>query len=251
MAKITVLNIVQRVLEAIGHSPVQNVADTPSAKKVLRIAEEVFYQEQAYGDWPHNRFAGRLVSLGDTNRPTTLVIPEDITSLDEFKYQYVEGSGRIKFEELEQVADPRDFLDMVLARDSTESNVQVVKVPASEPVDIFVYNDRRPRFWTTFDDRYVVADSYNQEIETTLQGSKTVITGTREQRWSSLGDAYPPMPPAMFPYFLSRVTAVAAERLNEEAAASDREAEFRGRAYFRQQGRVTKQSPRKKKRGRT
>ena len=250
MAKLTLLEIVQNVIEAIGANPVNDLNDTPTSRRITKFAKEVYEQERVYGQWPHLKFIGQLTGLGDTNQPTVMKIPDAVSDVDIVRYQYTDDNGNVRKPIITHIEDPQEFLELTLSRNSADSNVEVKNVPSEDTISIFVYNDREPKYWTTFDDDYIVMDAYDSSVEATLQGSKSVVTGLKETDWTVDKAFVPDLPSDMFPYYLSRVIVVSAERLTEEVAASDRQAEQRGRAYVRFEGGKTDVKYRKKKFGR-
>ena len=119
---------------------------------------------------------------------------------------------------------------------NTDSTIEEAVVPAVDTVNIFVYNDRNPTYWTSFDGVHVVCDAYDNTVSTTLTTGRTLVTGKRETAWDDTNEFVPDLPTEMFPYFLSRCTVVANERLADKAAGVDRQAEQRGRSHIRNKG---------------
>ena len=250
MAKRTLLEMVQSILSSMGSDEVNNIADTHQATRIVKIIREVYEQEAAYGDWPHLKFIGQLEGLGDSNQPTVMKIPTEVNYVDKIRYEEVDDAGNKSFPEICFYEDPQDFLDIVLERNTTDTNVEEKQVPSVDNVKVFVYNDRNPTICTTFDDEYLVFDAYDNTVGSTLIASKSLVNGKRETTWTDDNAFVPDLPSKMFPYLLSRATVVANERLAEKAAVSDRQAENRGRNYVRRNGGKTDVKHRKKKYGR-
>jgi hypothetical protein len=70
-------------------------------------------------------------------------------------------------------------------------------------VPLFITNNAAPSYWTSFDDKHIVFDSYNADVDTTLQSSKCYCYGEREPEWTSTDEFIPDIPAKMFPYFVS------------------------------------------------
>ncbi len=228
---------------------VQNVGDTHEATRVLKIIKEVYEQEIAYGDWDHLKFLGQITGLSDVTSPTALKIPDNVAYIEKFRYEKIVDS-RKAYPKITHIEDPQEFLDIVLSRDNTASEIEEVVVPAVDTVNIFVYNDRNPSYWTSFDGVHVVCDAYDNTVSTTLTTGRTLVTGKRETTWSATNSFVPDLPTEMFPYFLSRCTVVANERLADKAAGVDRQAEQRGRSRLRNNGDKTDERHKEKKHGR-
>jgi len=250
MAKMTLLEIVQHTVDAISGNKVNGISDTPVAERVTKIAQEVYEQEMAYGDWPHQHFIGQLTGLGDTTMPTSMKIPDAVADVDEIRYKYTDDSGNEKRPVITHIEDPREFLDLVWSRTSSDSNVEEKNVVSDDTITVLVYNDRQPEYWTSFDDEYVVFDAYDASVSTTLASANSLVTGRKDTAWSTDGAYTPDMPAHMFPYYLSRCIVVASERITEEVASSDREAAQRGRTHIRFREGKTDVKPRKKNYGR-
>ena len=174
MAKMTLLQMVQEILEAIDENPVNDISDTPAASKVSKIVRQVYDQEFAYGDWPHLRYIGQLTGLGDVTKPTVLKIPDAVARLEEVRYKYTDDNGNLRHPVITHIEDPQEFLDLVMSRTSSDSEVETCIVPSVDTVSVLVYNDRQPKYWTTFDDEYIVMDAYDSTVEASLQGANTL-----------------------------------------------------------------------------
>lgn len=55
--------------------------------------------------------------------------------------------------------------------------------PNGNQLSIFWRKDRSPQHWTTFDDHTILFDSYDAEVENTLQNIKTVCWGEMASQW--------------------------------------------------------------------
>lgn len=73
----------------------------------------------------------------------------------------------------------KDFVDMVNLRNPDDDNI-VTMLYGPDNVSLRILNDRRPTYWTSFDDEYVVFDSWNSEDETTITANKTQVFLTKE-----------------------------------------------------------------------
>lgn len=250
MAKMTLLQMVQETLLANKMDNVTDITETPDSVRVSKIIRQVYDQEFASGDWDHLKYIGRLEGLGDATKPTSLKIPDNVDYIDVVRYQYTDDNGDIRKPIIDYVADPQEFLEEVLSRRTTDTEVVTSQVPSEDVAEIFVYNDREPTFWTTFDGEHIVMDAYDSTVDSTLQGSKTLVTGKRETTWTEDNTFVPDMPSDMFPQFLSRCIVVAAEREADKPASVDRQAENRLRPRQRRSGGKTDVQHRKQNWGR-
>jgi hypothetical protein len=60
-----------------------------------------------------------------------------------------------------------------------------------DTIDFRYRNDKAPEYYTSFDDRQIVFDSYDADVDSTLQKSKTICFGLKESSWTK-SDAFVP-----------------------------------------------------------
>lgn len=62
-------------------------------------------------------------------------------------------------------------------------------------IELIIRNNRNPTYWTSFDDKHIVTDSYNMYIEDTIQANKTQCFGfvVNTFRWEHRDDFVPEM----------------------------------------------------------
>lgn len=55
-------------------------------------------------------------------------------------------------------------------------------------IELIIRNDTAPTFWTSFDDKFIVTDSYDKRVENTLQASKSQGIGFAMPKWRHVDD---------------------------------------------------------------
>ncbi len=95
------------------------------------------------------------------------------------------------------IKTPEDFLQLLSNRKSTHPNVKTV-VDASG-VELLIIDDKAPEFYTSFDDEWLVFDSYNKHVDDTLQKSKTQAIAYIFPNWVHSDSAIPDLPDEAFP----------------------------------------------------
>jgi len=68
---------------------------------------------------------------------------------------------------------------------------------------LYIRNDKNPRYYTSFDDQYIICDSYDASVDTTLQTNKTRCWGTVTPTFSLTDDFVPDIDEVLFPYLLA------------------------------------------------
>ena len=200
--KMTLLEIVQSVLSSLDSDPVNDINEV-EADQIALVAREVYNELAAYADWAKDKVTTQLESVIDVNRPNYLKIPDDIIDIQELHYEStLDGETKRTMREL-TYCTPNDFLNKVFGRDITQT--EVIEVEDFEGWDMWIYNERPPTYYTSFDDTYIITDAYDSEVETTLHSEKSVVNATRSKTFLLANNFIPPMPPDQFPAYLARV----------------------------------------------
>lgn len=170
----TVLELVQDVLTEMGGDEVNSIEDTIEAGDVATIMRQVYAEMVDEFSLPSTKTLQALTGLGDPDLPNFMQIPDDVYNIEFIKYDCrTDASANKDYRELTYLA-PNEFLTMVTSNPSTDTtNYQVVQWDANVPMVINKVTS--PTYWTTFDDNYIVFDSYNSAVDDTLQSSKSII----------------------------------------------------------------------------
>lgn len=213
--KLTLLEIVQDILNDLNSDSVNSINDTEESLQAAQIVKTTYLEMMADRDWPHLRSLIQLNAVSDTARPTYLQLPVNVRRLDIIKYNKRKSTDtKDKFEDV-KYQEPDSFLRLVNSRD--ESQATIVEATDSSGVKIKVYNDRAPQYWTSFDDEYIVMDAYDSAVDSTLQASKTQCVAYVDPSWSNLDTAIPDLPSEAFPSLLAEAKSTAFVMLKEVA----------------------------------
>lgn len=227
--KLTLLEIVESVLSAMDSDPVNSISDTEEAGQIAQVAEEIYYQliNDTNKDWAFLKKIRELESVSDSDRPTYLKIPDNVSEIYWIKYNVTNSADtNTKYRELKYL-NPDEFIDMCHSRNSSESNV--VSVTGFNSVEFFIKDDEHPHFWTSFDDEYIVTDSYNSDEESTHQASRSVIYALEEPTFTQNDDFVPDLPSKMFPTYLAQVKTASFFYFKQLENPLDNRASKRGR----------------------
>ena len=209
--KLSLLDMVQDILSDMDSDEVNGIDDTQESLQVAQIVKSTYFELISRRDWPHLKELFKLESSGDNTKPTHTKIPSKIEEVRAINYNKRQLSdSKDKYEEVLYMS-PEVFLTHTNARSSDASNVTTVEDFSG--VTLFVVNDAGPQFWTSFDDEYIVFDSYDNEVDSTIQTSKTQCHGLRQPSWSMVDDFIPDLPIDAFPLLLAEAKSVAQFRL--------------------------------------
>lgn len=207
MAKLTLLEIVQDILNDTDSDSVNSINDTVEGLQVAQIVKTSYFEMIANRNWPHLKRTIRLEDVLDVNKPTHLKVPVRVKELISFNYNKIKPENdRDRYESLLYL-QPEDFLERNNNRNSLDDNI--VQVTDFGGVTLLIRNDQQPIFFTTFDDEHIVTDSFDLDIETTLQASNTQCLVYEEPVWSTDDSFIPDLPSEAFPALLEEAKSTA------------------------------------------
>lgn len=231
MSKLTVLKIVQKVLTSMESDEVESINDTTEAEDVASIAQDVYMDMTTWDEWPHQQSVGHLLGLSDTEHPTALALEDDNISVINIKYK-VEDSPAV-YRTIKYV-DPATFLEHGYSLATQIDRAVPVKDVTDDNLIYYVTQDRDPEYYTTFDDKHLIFNSYNKEKDTTLQGSKSVVLAEKMPVFLLEDEFIPDLPIDMMSMFLSEVRANCHIWLKQQQSPKDEKRVLRGLSRSRQ-----------------
>lgn len=171
----TLLSLVQDVLNEMDGDEVNSISDTAEALQVANYFKVVYENMMANRNWPHTRTAASITGRADSNFPTHMILNEDVKELISVYYDK-RGSGetRRKYEKV-KYKDPDEFLHILNTRNNDDTNVVVVSDDSG--IELLIRNDKHPEYFTSFDETNLIFDSYDSDVDTTLQDSKVQAIG--------------------------------------------------------------------------
>ena len=213
--KLTLLEMVQDILNDLDSDEVNSISDTTEALQVAQIVKTTYYEVLAGREWPHLKEMLPLDAVGDLTRKTSLKLPETVTELIWLNYNKIKtGETKIRWDEVKYLY-PDEFMLKLNGRDSDATNTETMTNPNG--VTYVIRNDKAPSTWTSFDDEYIVFDSYDSAVDTTVQSSKSQAYAYKTPAWT-VSDAFiPDLPGEAFSLLLSEAKSVASLKLNQVA----------------------------------
>ena len=197
--KLSLLDIVQDILNEMDGDTVNSIDDTVEAQQVAQIVKTTYLEMMANRNWPHLQTGFSCSSFTDVDYPTSLALPENIKELRWIKYNKRTSTDvKDKWDGLTYL-QPEDFFTHCAGRDSSASNVQVVNISG---VKLNIRNDVVPTYWTTFNDSSLILDSWDSAVDSVLQTGKNSCWGIKSPQWSGLDNSVPDLPAEAFPALL-------------------------------------------------
>lgn len=207
--KLTVLDMVQNILNAMDSDSVNSIDDTVESVQVAEIIKETYFDLISQRDWPWLREEFSLTGLGDVNNPTKMLLPDNYSKLLYVRYNKKEVAYVVP-EEFRAILDTR-----VEQTDVVDSNG-------------FILN-RDPIYFTSFDDENLVFDAVDKTEEDTLVQSKSICYGVRTPTFTVEDSFVPDLPEKVFPTLLADAKATCFLNLKQQPNAREERRALRGR----------------------
>lgn len=246
--RMTLLDVVNSCLDAMSHDSVNSISDTAESLQIAEEARVTYYDLMDRDDWPHLYKLIPLEAAADTARPNFLKVPTQVARIYNLKYETTKTTDTHRIFKFIDYCAPKEFLDRIHTRRTDNSDVTVVLNFDSVPM--FILNDEAPTFWTSFDDEYIVFDSYDSAVDTTMQSSKSLVEAKVIPEWTSSDTFIPDMPEQMFSVFLAEVRAAAFTYWKQGQSPKDEQRAARGISRLRKDARKIDEQDRKVKYGR-
>lgn len=192
--KKTLFEIVDDILNDMDADKVNSIVDTVESEQVAQIVKSCYYEMMSNRNWPHLRKLIQFDGLGDVAKPNYLIAPESLKEMVFFKYDSRKLGETIPRLENVDFKYPDEFLEMIAKR--TGDNLQQVQDFSGST--LLIYNDRAPRYWTSFDDEHIVTDSYDSAVDSTLMKSKTQCLAYVYPEWIHEDAFVPDLPASAF-----------------------------------------------------
>ena len=193
--KRTLLELTQSILNDLDSEPVNSISDTEEATQIASVIRDTYFNIVAVRATPEHDRLLKLTALSDNTKPTHFLYPTNCKEIRVFEYDNREVYWR----------EPIDFLNN-MANPSGDNTVTVLDPLSS--TNIYIRNDKNPRYYTSFDNQYIVCDSYDSAVDNTLQESKTRCWGVIYPTFTMADSFTPDLDEPMVPYLLAEAKSV-------------------------------------------
>jgi hypothetical protein len=175
MAKMTLGEMVDDILNDMDSDPVTTYTDTEESRQVAQIIIQTYFQIiDSREEWPHLLEFFKLTATGGST-PTQMTLPSSITKIKYIKYNT--GTSTPKTYNLVKYLEPQAFMNVLDARDSGDANVTEYADSVAS-IGLNIITDAAPSYWTMFGEDRVVFDSYNASVDASgLVAAKTQCYG--------------------------------------------------------------------------
>ena len=194
---------------------ISTIDDGIESQQVASIAQKVFYDlnNDVFGNSQLESLV-QLEALADSTKPNYLRLPDTAADIkhDAVMYDISDDVAEIEMKEIEYMT-PLNFLDLIGTKKASTTNQVVTDFGGYR---MTIDNDAAPQYYTSFDDEYLVFDSFDSSVDSTLQSGKSGII-TQLQRSFTQSDTYIIDFPEWFhTTYLNQVMSEASAALREE-----------------------------------
>lgn len=211
MAKPTLLEIVQDILSDMSGDVVNSIDDTTESEQVAYIVRSTFNAMMANRNWPHTQRTISLIPSGDNLLPTHMTLSEPIKELISVYYnKQTLNTTQLKNDEV-YWKEPDDFLRYTNVRNSDSAQTLVINDPTG--VKLLIDNNTHPRYFTSFDDNTLVFDSFDSNVDSTLQASKITARAYVTPTFVMQNTYVPDLPLEAFPALIEESKSKASFKL--------------------------------------
>lgn len=206
----TVLEMVQIILNDMDSEPVNQLSDTIEAEQVASVLAETFNDIITTREIPEHRQLIKLTPASDSEYPTEFIYEDNVTRITNVWYDIqlntVPTDAARNYKEI-YWCDPLDFLRKVDSMSSSGTDYKTV-LERSSGTTLRIRNNQFPTYYTSFDNKRIIMDSYHDLYDDTLQASKVRAYGAVHPTFNQHDpDHVVDLDPAYTQYLLKEATA--------------------------------------------
>lgn len=202
--------MVQEILSSMDSDEVNSINDTVEANDVAVCIRRAFFDLVEPLGLTEHQDVFQLNASGDGTKPTLMTRPDNVNQLYWIKYnKVVAGQTDPDFQEIEYV-EPFEFINRMHGLKVSDLAVDsFVHTFSGDNITLLYRNNKAPSWWTSWDDYSIVFDSYDKNVDTTLQRSKTLCGGLKAVPFTLTDNFIPDLDDAQFALLLNEAKALA------------------------------------------
>ena len=230
--KMSLLDLTQNILSALSSDNVNSYTDTVESQQVAEIIRTVYFNVIARAGLPDQNKLFQLDASTDASLPVLMYRPDNVDKIEWIKYYDAgtlleESSDRIHDLNLDltlnaddtpaapsykyvKIISIKNFIDMINKFNVNEDEVKAYTFQeGGNSFNLLYRNDITPQYCTVIQNYYILFDSYDNSLDTTLQASKTMCFGQTIPVFLMQDDFIPVMDDEQFPLLLSEAKSLA------------------------------------------
>jgi uncharacterized protein with NAD-binding domain and iron-sulfur cluster len=218
---------------------VNSIDDTEESMQVAQIVRSTYNAMMSNRNWAHTRHPIQLVPTANLAQPTHVTVPDKIKELYFINYNIAKaGDEQVSFVPMKW-KEPDEFLQLTNYYNTSEDNVTTVVDDSG--VSFQIMNDTAPSFYTSFDDRTLVFNSYDSAVESNITANRMQSMAYMMPDFIVQNSAIPNLPDDAFALLVESAKSKASWKLRQVAdPAAQAEAKRQTKWLARNHRRVNK-----------
>lgn len=212
----TLLQLTQSILSSIDGDEVNSITDTVESTQVTEVIKTVYDDISSRGELPIQKTLFNLVASGDSTKPVLMTKPTNINSVEWIKYdRQMITSTDPEWATIGYLC-PEEFFRRTYSLNPSETTTDTFTHTINgNTINFFYKNDQAPNFYTSFDDQTIIFDAFDNEVDTTLQASKSLGFGLQAVTFTLSDTWVPALHPHQFAWLLSEAKSLAWAELRQ------------------------------------
>lgn len=228
--KMSLIEMTQDISNDLDFDLINSINDTVESQQIAQIIKTTYFAMMSNRNWPHLRQSLNLQPSGSRLLPTHMIVPDGMKELEFVNYNNAKaGETRKRYTEMKWL-EPDAFLRKSNSLNTEMDTVEVIKDPTG--VEFLIQNNKGPEFFTSFDDKHIVFDSYNSEVDDTLQDRKVQAMAYMMPKWTQADYFIPDLPAEAFISLLEEAKSKAAIKLKQESDSKAEQESVRQRNWL-------------------
>lgn len=213
--KLTLLQLTQSILSSLNSDEVNSISDTTESLQVAEIIRTTYFNIIARAGLTNQHKLFQLIPSTDTDLPVLMYKPDNIAKIDWIKYKRELDDGTFTFQPI-QIIPIDEFISVVNGYNPNLDNVvEYTFTEAGNNFSFLYRNDGQPCYCTVIENHYILFDSYDSTIDSTLVGSKTICHGETVATFTMSDLFIPELDDYQFPLLLNEAKALAFVELKQ------------------------------------
>lgn len=212
--KYTLLELVQAIASSMDSDEVNSISDSVESLQIATVVRTAYFDIVSRLNLPEHYTLFSLAASGNNSKPVLMTVPATVKTINWVQYDtQTLTDNDVNYQDV-KFLPLKNFLDMVNGFNVDETTVDSM----SHGGFTFLFkNDQAPLYYTTFDDNTVIFDGYDNEVDTTLQSSKTRCYGLNTVTWEMSNSFTPDLDEAQFSLLLNEAKSLAWAELKQVA----------------------------------
>lgn len=240
--KYTLLELVQLILSSLDSDEVDDIDETTESTQVKNIVKSCYWDLITRLQPPEHYDFFQLEETG-VSTPTIMTLDSDLNiDVQMIKYDWQTADDAVINYQRVNWCSLADFLDRMhaLDYDDTTNNTTFSYTTGGDTFTFCATKFHGPRWYAPINDRTVIFDSYDSEVEDFLSASKTMVYGKKIPTFTESNSFTPDLDAQQFSLLLNEAKSQAFVELKQ---TSNPKAEQRARGGWVQSQKTKRAFP--------